>query len=134
MVLANRIKRYVAYDHHLVVRLRRYRMNVFARIVVQSRADFFVHESYATRRTRQAGPLGILSYALKDQFNARFDLLQIDRVFLRVRHPFYQPLLYRPLRRCPHDTPSTPPTESRLAVPQARAPASRNLHTQAESV
>src|ERR1041384_6096188 len=82
MMLADRIKRDVFYDDHLIVSFRGNDVQELARIIVQARANLFIHQGDATRRLVDARAVRVLANALEDQTHTFLNFRMIESLAL----------------------------------------------------
>src|SRR5262249_25523625 len=86
VMFAQRIDRYVLHDDHFVVRFRGYYMDQLAWILVQARANLFVHERDPPWSALEARAVRVLADAFQNKPNAGLDLLEVHS---GRRFPFF---------------------------------------------
>ena len=77
MMLAHRVERDVAHEHHLLVMLVERLAEMLGGILLHAREHLLVHARHARGRLDEPVAVGILPDPLQDHPHALFDLLKI---------------------------------------------------------
>ena len=130
MVLADRVERDVAHEHHLLMALVEGHAEVLGRVLADAGEDLRVHVGDAARRVEQPLALRVLPDALEDQANA---LLILSRSMVAPRRCGWLRERYhqRPSggrASVPHARPSSASSRGSIAEGMAELIRSRRLH------
>jgi hypothetical protein len=85
MVLAQRVKFDIAEKHDLIVPFAKHRLQVLARVLIESGHEFRIRAGDAVRRLEQTLALGVLPDSQQDLPHSSLDAGEIDASRLRWR-------------------------------------------------